>query len=78
MNQTQLRQTKFHIERLKNVVGTGRSTAYQVVATPGNSIGHLGQVDVPASLATHNDDTFLNKSGRLHGWLKRTLGALSS
>jgi hypothetical protein len=76
MNQTQLRQTKFHLDRLKNVVGTGRSTAYQVVTTPGSFIGHLGEVVVPANLSTLNDKIFTRESSRLNGWLKRALGAL--
>ena len=76
MNQTQLRQTKFHIDRLRNVVGTGSSNAYQVVATPGSSIGRLGQVVAPANIAALNSDSFVSESGRLRGWLKRKLSNL--
>lgn len=77
MNKTNLKFTYFQVERLMNVVGIGRSAAYQVITTPGDVVGVLGAVASPQNIQAMNDPCQPRKS-RLpfNSWLRRSLTAL--
>ena len=49
MNQIELRQTVFNAVPLKNVVGVGNSTAYQINVTRGKVHATLGQLELASS-----------------------------
>jgi hypothetical protein len=77
MNQNNLHYTYFQVERLKNVVGIGRSSAYQVITSPGEVIGELGPVTDPHAIQAMNDPRFSSKPRLfVNSWLKRSLTAL--
>jgi hypothetical protein len=77
MNQTNLHYTYFQVERLKNVVGIGRSSAYQVITSPGEVLGVLGPVTDPHTTQAMNDPRFSSKPRLfVNSWLKRSLTAL--
>ena len=44
MMHSNLRQTTFQMERLRNAVNQGRCSAYQICATPGKQIGQIGTI----------------------------------
>ena len=58
MIRSELRQTVFHIEPIKSIVGTGRSTAFQVWPEAGETIGSLGNVLEPSRFSAANDEGF--------------------
>lgn len=77
MKKGKLQYTYFQVERLKNVVGIGRSAAHQVITSPGEVVGVLGAVVNPANINAVNDPQFSRKSNlRFNTWLKRSLTAL--
>jgi hypothetical protein len=80
----QLQQTRFHVEPLKNIVGIGDITAYQIVITTGPALGTIGSVSVPAQADVCNDPNFgrnydaASGMGLLASWFRRTLATLRS
>ena len=78
----EIRHTIFQVEPLKNIVGVGDITAYQIIVIPGTTIGTLGNVTVPAQAEIHNDSAFSRnsamESGRflLASWCRRALATL--
>jgi len=82
--QSTIRQTIFQVEPLKNVVGVGNTSAYQIIVTPGAALGTLGLVTVPAHAEICNDPLIAsnsaNESGRSPGasWFRRALATLKS
>lgn len=77
MKKGKLQYTYFQVEKLKNVVGIGRSAAYQVITTPGEVFGELGAVANPANINAANDPQFSRISKvRFNTWLKRSMTAL--
>ena len=80
----QLQQTRFQVEPLKNIVGVGEITAYQIVITPGPALGMIGSVSVPAQAEVCNDPSFGKNSiaasemSHLTSWFKRALATLTS
>lgn len=56
MNRIELRQTTFDAVPLKNVVGVGNSTAYQICVTRGKVHATMGKLDMLANEAAANDD----------------------
>ena len=77
MSQSNLHCTYFQVERLKNVVGIGRSAAYQVITSPGEVLGVLGAVTDPQTIQAMNDPRFSSKPRLfVNSWLKRSLTAL--
>ena len=56
MNRNELRQTTFDVVPLKNVVGVGNSTAYQICVTRGKVHATMGKLDMLANEAAANDD----------------------
>jgi hypothetical protein len=79
MEQVELRQTDFRVEKLMNVVGVGRCSAYSVITTPGTRIGHVGPMANLQLITAHNDDHFSVASARsgpargIGRWLRRAL-----
>jgi hypothetical protein len=39
-----LRETVFHIEKLRNIVGVGNCSAYQICTSPGSAVGRIGRI----------------------------------
>lgn len=80
----QLQQTVFRVEPLKNIVGVGDITAYQIVLNPGPPLGTFGAVSVPAYAEIANDPAFdaqlpaRSAVRRLSSWLRLTLASLKS
>ena len=77
-----LQQTVFHIEKLKNIVNVGRSTAYHIYTSTGPNLGRLGDVMIPAAVETANDEVFApaaanesNRPGR-ESWIRKVISAL--
>ena len=61
MNQTELRQTQFDAVPLRNVVGVGNTTAYQISVTRGDVIATFGALqefvnDSPANASRFEND----------------------
>ncbi len=79
-----LQQTIFHIEKLRNVVNVGRSSAYNIYTSTGPALGHLGGVLIPAALEPSNEAIFSpesaegsNRPGRL-SWVRKALATFGS
>ena len=79
MNQIRIRQTYFQVEKLMNVVGIGRSAAFQVIITPGEDLGTLGPVAAAAKTSAANANEFSRQPAftagarTLGSWLQRML-----
>ena len=77
-----LQYTVFHIEPLKNIVGVGSSTAYQICTTPGKSLGHMGAVIDAEIQKASNDHLYTQDSNGMHktgvnvSWFRRLLSTL--
>jgi len=77
-----LQHTVFHIEPLKNIVGVGSSTAYQICTTPGKSLGQLGAVVDPEIQKVSNDHLYTHDSSGIHktavnvSWFRRLFSTL--
>jgi len=82
MKTYRLHETYFRIEKLLNVVGIGRSSAYQVITTPGRVIGVIGPVADPGNIRSQNEPCFVehadsgtSKAG-FACWLRNSLATL--
>ena len=78
---TELRQTEFSVEPLRNIVGVGDTTAYQIVVSHGPTLGTLGTTVVPAFAEICNDAQFMDSadrsgSSRKGSWFRRALATL--
>jgi hypothetical protein len=84
MTRHQLQQTVFRVEPLKNIVGVGDITAYQIVLNPGAALGTLGVISVPAYADIANDTEFdaqlpaTSAFKRLASWIRQPLATLKS
>ena len=58
MMHSNLRQTTFHIDRLENVVGLGRCSAYQICTSPGQPLGQIGTIAGWAAETPANEEEF--------------------
>jgi len=82
MMNSNMRQTIFSIEKLKNVVNIGSSSAYQIYTVPGEQLGTMGTIVNPDTLIPANDDNFLTETtgvttdGAPTSWFTRALAAL--
>jgi len=61
MNSTQLRQTNFDVVPLRNVVGVGSTTAYQICVTRGKVLATIGSLeefinDSPVNASRYDDN----------------------
>ena len=55
MKQTNLRLTIFRVQRLKNIVGLGNVSSYQISTFIGDSLGYTGTIVDPSKLESAND-----------------------
>ena len=84
MMNSKIQQTVFTIEKLKNVVNIGRSSAYQIYTSPGEQIGEIGTIVNPGTLHPANDEKFLTETtgvtteGAPTSWFTRAIAALKS
>jgi len=84
MMNSNLRQTVFGIEKIKNVVNVGRCSAYQIYTTPGKQIGFLGNLEMSRLNRSANDTNYAPESTRVvtsrapAAWLRKTMTALVS
>ena len=84
MMNSNIRQTVFSIEKLKNVVNTGSCSAYQIYTSPGEQLGKIGAVINPETLFPANDEIFFEeiksntKVSASTSWLARAFAALKS
>ena len=84
MMNSNIRQTVFSIEKLKNVVNTGRCSAYQIYTSPGEQLGTIGIIVNPGTVIPANDEKIQTettgnaKDGVPTSWFKRALTALKS
>jgi hypothetical protein len=80
--QSTIRQTIFQVEQLKNIVGVGNTSAYQIIVTPGANLGTLGVVTVPAHAEICNEPVFARNSANetnrspVAFWFHRALATL--
>ena len=75
-----LRETVFHIEKLRNIVGVGNCTAYQIWTEPGKAIGRIGRVaGIEIRQAANPDAPETARSDEATvSWFSRMLRALKS
>jgi len=82
MMNSNMKQTIFNIEKLKNVVNIGSSSAYQIYTSPGEKIGAIGTIVNPGTLIPANDEKFQTEvtgdtmEGVPTSWFTRVLAAL--
>lgn len=77
MTQTNLRLTIFEVEKLRNIVGLGGASPYQISTFSGDLLGMIGTVIDPSKQAAANDDFEVPATAGSISWLKRTLGGLN-
>jgi hypothetical protein len=65
MMNSNLQQTVFSVERIRNVVNVGRSSAYQIYTTPGEDIGYLGHLEIYMAKYAANDVSYIQESPRV-------------
>ncbi len=75
MTQTKLNLTIFEIEKLRNIVGFGSASPYQITTYAGNSVGLIGTVIDPANAEASNDENSVTESAIPGSWIKRVLAA---
>ena len=75
-----LRETVFHIEKLRNIVGVGNCTAYQICTSPGRTLGRIGRIagDELRQAANQASRAEARADRPAGGWLIRVLRALKS
>lgn len=75
MMQSDLRQIEFHVEKIKNVVNVGRSSAYQIFTIPGKVLGEFGVIINPATPESANDAQFeaFTEAETAVSWFKQAL-----
>ena len=84
MMSTDLRQTSFQIEKLKNIVKVHRGAAYQILTSPGKQLGRIGAVVDPALQVPANDPTFPPEAARnpavqkSAAWFRKILAAFKA
>ena len=84
MMNSNIRQTIFSIEKIKNVVNIGRCSAYQIYTNPGEQLGTIGTIINPGTLSPANDENFLTETESdtrksvPTSWFTKTLASLKS
>lgn len=80
MKAIQYRQTQFKAEPLRNVVGIGNVTAYQICVSHGPTVGTFGTLeefvtDSPANASRYDDSNPEPASvAQPRSWFRRVLG----
>jgi hypothetical protein len=73
MTQTKLRLTLFEVQKLKNIVGLGSASPYQISTFAGDSIGMIGTVVDPSrQTAAANGKFSAPEPEAATSWLQRT------
>jgi len=72
MTQTNLRLTIFETQKLRNIVGQGTASCYQIMTFPSDSLGMIGAVIDPSKQAAANSDFPVPKPANATSWLQRT------
>ena len=75
MTQTNLHFTIFEIEKLKNIVGFGSGSPYQITTYPGSMVGMIGTVTDPANIHASNEDDSVPVATAPASWFNRALAA---
>lgn len=75
MTQTNLHLTIFEIEKLRNVVGFGSASPYQITTYIGHSVGMIGTVMDPANADASNDECSAPEPAAPASWFQRVLSA---
>ena len=75
-----LRETVFHIEKLRNVVGVGNCSAYQICTSPGRALGRIGRIAGDDLRQATNMASFsaMSADRPAAAWFIRVLRALKS
>ena len=78
MMRSKIIQTEFQIEKIRNVVNVGRSSAYQIFTYSGKTLGQFTTINDPAFQKPANEDhyTVESRNQPAGSWLKRKLAAL--
>ena len=78
MNQTELRQTSFEAVPLRNVVGVGNSTAYQICVTRGKVLATIGSLEEftnnsPSNSSRYDDNPEPASVTQTRSWFRRVV-----
>lgn len=77
MKHIKLQETRFEAIPLKNVVGIGNSTAYQISVSTGNLLGTMGPLEELRLKSAGNEPNFENyrkeDAGCRRSWLRSVL-----
>ena len=65
MMNSNLQETVFSVEKIRNVVNVGRCAAYQIYTTPGEEIGYLGHLEMQKAENAANDVSYTRESPRV-------------
>lgn len=76
MKSDQISLSVFNAERMRHVVGVGSSSAYHIRVSPGDAMGTLGAVEIPAAAQVINEGEF--ESPKRAGIFARIRGFLAS
>jgi hypothetical protein len=80
--QRNIQQSVFQVEPLRNIVGVGKITAFQIVVGRGPKLGNMGAVFVPAQADVINDPDYAQNAAaasggnRLTSWMGSVLASL--
>lgn len=73
MTHTNLRLTIFRVEKLKNIVGLGNVSSFQITTFFGDSLGVIGTVLDPSKYIAANDNFELEEPALETSWLSRRI-----
>ena len=74
MNHTKLHITVFQVDRLRNIVGQGNTTAYQIYTSEGDCLGVVGRIISCEKVAAANESRIEPARGNHSAnWLHRAL-----
>lgn len=76
MTQAKLRLTIFEVQKLRNIVGLGHASPYQITTFSGESVGMIGTV-INSSQDEAANDNFA-APGKTDSWRQRMASSLSS
>jgi hypothetical protein len=71
MTQTNLRQTIFEVHKLRDIVGLGSASPYQISTFPGDSLGMIGTVIDPSKQAAANSNFPVPEPAVAISWFQR-------
>ncbi len=72
MTPSNLRLTIFEVQRLRNIVGQGRASPYQILTYSSDSLGMIGTVIDPSKQAAANGSFSVPEPAAAASWLQRT------